>query len=435
MSTSNTKDIIRKKVKETYFSNIEKRIFKINYLFMNNKDKVDKEDRNAIKNSILIKILEALNKKESELPNWTSENNEVFILNIQDYKVKVLISEGINQEKENFWELLIEGDFFLLEELRTLMLVEMSTLFNQKYCLRDDISREINKIAYPLVNELENLLREYLLRFFVKKVGSQWWKFNSNDALNKKSKNHGDNRAFSRLLDMEIYNIDFVDLKELVTGNFRKINNIDIIQALDIIIERKEDPIKVEQKVMKLKESFLGNWEKFFKDHIGISNFEVLWKDLYDIRCMVAHNSLITLKNFYDLVEKYEIIIPNLNEIIKYMGSAVLSNLERESIQNVNAQLEKILSLSITLKEFDIKSLLEGAYLFLTYENLTLGEEEKLLDESYVKSELSFIGNISQYIVQGQEEGEIFSVWIKFEELDEFTIKVLKYGIDINAFK
>jgi hypothetical protein len=422
-----------KEVLESYFNHIKNEKFSVNYLFMN--FKVNNQSESTAKNSLFLKILESLNKKESMLPNWNQENDGTYNIELNNQLLKVIISEGTNQEEENFWELYIEGDFSLLESLRPVLLVEMSTLFKQKYCLQDEISREISRISYPLINEIENLLREYLLRFFVKKVGSQWWKFNSNDTLNKKSKNHGNSRAFTNLLDMEIYNIDFVDLKELVTGNFKKISNIDVVNALDIILERKEDPNKVEEKINKLKENFLGNWEKFFKNQIGMSNFEVIWKDLYDIRCMVAHNSLMTLNNFKDLVEKYEIIQPNLKEIIKNMGSAVLTTLEREAISNVKSQLEHILNLSIILTEDDIKRILERNSLILTENNFTVEEKDKLQDEEHIKKELSFIGDIQSLIIQGQEDGEIPCVWIKFRGLDELTIKVLEYGLDIKSFK
>ncbi|EMN7731562.1 hypothetical protein WB980_004974 [Bacillus cereus] len=422
-----------KEVLRSYFSHIKNETFSVNYLFMN--FKVNNQTESTAKNSLFLKILESLNKKESMLPTWNQENDETYIIELNNQILKVIITEGTNQEEENFWELYIEGDFYLLEGLRPLLLFEMSTLFKQRYCLQDEISREIARISYPLINEIENLLREYLLRFFVKKVGSQWWKFNSNDTLNKKSKNHGNSRAFSNLLDMEIYNIDFVDLKELVTGNFKKISNIDVVNALDIILERKEDPDKVEEKVNKLKENFLGNWEKFFKNQIGMSNFEVIWKDLYEIRCMVAHNSLITLNNFKDLVEKYETIKPNLKEIIKNMGSAVLTTLEREAISNVKSQLEHILNLSIILTEDDIKRILERNSLILTEHNFTVEEKDKFQDEVHIKKELSFIGNIQQFIIQGKEDGEIPCIWIKFQDLNELTIKVLEYGLDTKSFK
>ncbi|MDZ4621179.1 HEPN domain-containing protein [Bacillus cereus] len=422
-----------KEVLRSYFSHIKNETFSVNYLFMN--FKVNNQTESTAKNSLFLKILESLNKKESMLPTWNQENDETYIVELNNQILKVIITEGTNQEEENFWELYIEGDFYLLEGLRPLLLFEMSTLFKQRYCLQDEISREIARISYPLINEIENLLREYLLRFFVKKVGSQWWKFNSNDTLNKKSKNHGNSRAFSNLLDMEIYNIDFVDLKELVTGNFKKISNIDVVNALDIILERKEDPNKVEEKVNKLKENFLGNWEKFFKNQIGMSNFEVIWKDLYEIRCMVAHNSLITLNNFKDLVEKYETIKPNLKEIIKNMGSAVLTTLEREAISNVKSQLEHILNLSIILTEDDIKRILERNSLILTEHNFTVEEKDKFQDEVHIKKELSFIGNIQQFIIQGKEDGEIPCIWIKFQDLNELTIKVLEYGLDTKSFK
>ena len=41
--------------------------------------------------------------------------------------------------------------------------------------LRDDISTKIANEIYPLINRVENLLRRYLIKFFTRKIGVDWW--------------------------------------------------------------------------------------------------------------------------------------------------------------------------------------------------------------------------------------------------------------------
>jgi hypothetical protein len=423
-------------IKTKYFADLDNRVSIITYLFMDFKSGANTPD--GVKTTILLRVFESLNKLNSgeEIDPWIQLEDGAYEINFNGSKLIVKIFHDVNEEKENLWELTIESEFFIVEQLRTMLLSEFKGIFNHKYCLKDEVSFIIAKKSYKLINELENLLREYLLRFFVKKVGSSWWKINSNDKLQKKSKSYSAKRSFNGLLDMEIYNIDFVDLKELVTGNFNLTNNLDIVQALDSIILAKDEPEKIELKVNRLKEKFMGNWEKFFKDHIGIMNFDTIWEELYNIRCIVAHNSLITIGDFSNLIDKYEKIKPNLENIIIEMGSKGLSIEEKLSISVITENLEVIRSLTVMLSSNDIKTILERNQLFITMDSLKVDDKEHFfstVDE--IREELSILGEIKNVIPQGQEDGEIPIIWVEFKELEANISKVLKYGLSIEAFQ
>lgn len=421
-------------VKETYFLELVNDRPSVTYLFMGFKGG-DKPD--GVKNTILLRVIEALNKlnPEVKIEPWQQLEEGIYEIKYNGNNLLINIFHEKNEEKENLWELTLESDFFILEQLRTLLLVEFKSIFNHKYCLRDEVTSIISNKSYTLIHELENLLREYLLKFFVKKIGSNWWKFNSNDKLQKKSKSYSNTRSFDGLLNMEIYNIDFVDLKELVTGNFNLTKELDIIQSLDAILNAREDSSKVEEKVNRLKEKFMGNWEKFFKDHIGIVDFDTIWGELYTIRCIVAHNSLITLGDFCTLIDRYEKIKPNLEKIIQDMGTRVLSKEEKLSVSVINGNLKAIKQLSIKLTIESINTILESKQLFITMDSLQITDKKIFFSKlEEIEMELSLLGKVNQIIPQGKEDGDIAILWVEFKEVDPNMSIALKYGLNIEAF-
>ncbi|KKM12198.1 hypothetical protein SY88_04980 [Clostridiales bacterium PH28_bin88] len=421
-------------IKDKYFSSVKDNSYVISYLFIEDKSKP------ALSiDTIVLKTIEAMITEDCQYDwNHKLDDKYSYILTNEKTAIKVRVNTDTNEEKETIWEMTFESDFFTLEKYRTAILSILRTVFAQRYCLLDQVSFEICKRAYPFINELENLLREYLLRFFIKKLGSNWWRHNSTETLRQKSKAHGATRSFNGLLDMEIYNIDFVDLRELITGNFPTMSHSDILQALEIIEQSKEYPEKVVQKIETLKGNFLGNWEKFFEKHILIDDFRTKWQRLYDIRCMISHNSLVTLKNFMDLIQLYENIKPAFIQIIKEMVTAQLSTLEKETViteEEMQNRLRRFLNIQIRFSKNDIEEIITNGFVTVTSNNFS-GEIQNLNEFkekiSSIHQELESLLPIDNFLIQGEES--VPSCWIKFKQIDPNTFRVLKYGIKTNAF-
>lgn len=419
-------------IKQRFFSNTENLKYKVHYLFMGFHK--SNESIDTISRQIFILTQNALVQQKFQI---VTEDDDFlqYKLIVNGSELEIKISHEINEEQENLWEVEIYSDFIQLATYRKLFLAKSNELFSYKYCLKDDISNEICRKSYPLINELENKLREYLLGFFIKKVGSKWWKFNSNDALIRKS--NKPKREFNEFLNMEIYNIDFVDLKELVTGNFPKLSQKDILQVLDGIEQTKDDPNKVSLKINKLRENYLGNWEKFFAQHIDIDDFKNIWQKLYEIRCSVCHNSLVTLNNFCDLVEYHELIIRKLSLIIDNMDNADLSRVEAENISELSENLNHILGLNIKFSSEDIIELIQSSVLYVGKNNFV---EQPVANDSFIslfesyKNELSIFGDVEECILQADHEDIPPMYYIRFKQIDDKTLSTLDYGIRTKSF-
>ncbi|MEL6275404.1 MAG: hypothetical protein AAFU03_09920, partial [Bacteroidota bacterium] len=86
--------------------------------------------------------------------------------------------------------------------------------FSHLRVLQDDISSEIANQLYPKINAVENMLRRYLIKFFIQRVGINWWEVTATPKMIEKVKNRLRNRSnqFSYFIDSDIEFADFDDL-------------------------------------------------------------------------------------------------------------------------------------------------------------------------------------------------------------------------------
>lgn len=172
--------------------------------------------------------------------------------------------------------------------------------------LTDDISTEISNKIYPLINELENILRRYLAKFFTQKVGLDWWKQAVPDKVIEKTKMRQDNEnVFSKIVETDMTLIDFNDLGEIIYKHklgFNKPENLtDKILSINSV-----------EELQKLKQDLDGNYNRFFKQHFKDFSFDSKWKQLFQLRNKVAHNNLFIkpdLENAQNLHKEIKDII------------------------------------------------------------------------------------------------------------------------------
>lgn len=110
-------------------------------------------------------------------------------------------------------------NFEKIENFRFPLIVHLRKrlAFEHIRVLTDDISTEISNKIYPLINELENLLRRYIAKFFTQKIGIDWWEKAVPDKVIEKTKLRTGNEAvFSNLIQTDLTLIDFDDLGEII---------------------------------------------------------------------------------------------------------------------------------------------------------------------------------------------------------------------------
>lgn len=276
-----------------------------------------------------------------------------------DLKVSLSINESSQEEEADFnikntLILKLKGDFEVVEKIRLDILKHLNSLgFDQTYVLTDEVSAKIACEIYPKVNDVENLLRKYLMKFFVTKLGPSWWNVTADSEMKKKVNLRKNNeKVFADYIDNKAYLIDFGELGKIVHSQSSGFISREDIVSKVLALEETESAIK------KLKTELESNYTKFFKDTFKTNNFQQKWEELEKLRHKVAHNNLF-IKNDLD----------KANELTDSL---------LEIIQTAN---EKIDSIQFDLDEKDI--LKENiAYSLDTYEVITKDELLKKLGES-----------------------------------------------------
>ncbi|MCM3226321.1 HEPN domain-containing protein [Terribacillus saccharophilus] len=416
-------------IAHNFFEDKLEDLFKVTYILITDEDK----EGNII-NKIINKVFEAIDI--TDYPAITNKNS--FQLTYNSNVINIQINSQKSENNNVIWEVVFESSFLTLEDLRTKFLTTLikDNRFKQKYCVQDEISDLITITSYPLVRELENILRDYLLRFFVKKFGYKWWDLSKTPQLEGKVSEK--ERTFSKMLDFHLYNLDFIDLTELLEGK-SSVDNLDVINSLDYLSSNRDDLAKFERKVLKLKHQLIGNWQKFFEEHITVTDFIKTWKDLYLIRCEVAHNSFMNLTKFVRLVEHHKQIKQQILKLIDELR--IVKAIEYDV-------LEKILNFNISLSKEDVNFIIDYNSVHLS--PLNFGKDELSIHEfdsliSAIETELVVLGdfemaeyqfNLDNEEMQPHKDYKLPSITreIHFSKLHDAAKIALELGLKNNKF-
>lgn len=199
------------------------------------------------------------------------------------------------------------GDFnSMLRTIRTIIkkVGDIEILWN-------DLSSHYASVAYPVIHEVENLMRRLITTFMVLKLGQEWYK----DALPSDVRNAVDNNK-RRRGNKEHLNIlqtlDFNDLGNLLFSKYAR------KEASDLVAQLQEnasliDKIDLEFYFQK------SNWQRYFSTILSCDDkfLSKQWAQLYELRCKVAHNVLMTVDELDRIRELANKVKPILTEAIQ----------------------------------------------------------------------------------------------------------------------
>jgi hypothetical protein len=192
--------------------------------------------------------------------------------------------------------------------------------------LLDDVSEYYGLLAYPLIREVENLMRRFISEFMIKTIGLKRF-----DTCPEKIKEGIKN-------DLDRYNalfsLDFIHLKNFLFDEYPELN---ISQWHDELmkIEKNQDWIKLKPRIQKR-----SNRDRFFSSKIKVDESKIQNNRdrLYDLRNKVAHNSFLNKENFSEI-----------QKITKFLKDTISSAIEKiDTIPKVNIkQKENLLKHSV----------------------------------------------------------------------------------------
>ncbi|MGN4883460.1 hypothetical protein ACTFST_10900 [Bacillus cereus group sp. MYBK106-1] len=249
-------------------------------------------------------------------------------INFKGIEVKYKINTD-HLEKENqrfFYTKFLFGNVKKLKEFESLLSNIKEIIYktgNAPQILWDDISFYYSKEAYPLIFEVENLMRKLITKFMLTNVGMAWAKENIPAEVKDSVKGSKDETP-----DF-LYKTDFIQLEKFL---FKKYSTKPIDKLFEKIIKAKnESDLKLDELTLFVPNS---NWEKYFSNLVDCEGeyLSKRWEKLYDLRNKVAHNRGLIRKDYEEIVTLSEDIREKLYKAIESLDKITLTNSQKEEI-------------------------------------------------------------------------------------------------------
>jgi hypothetical protein len=295
---------------------------------------IDQENKVKFKKTsnfiLALSIIESLWKSElhiSENSLEISDEAQKIKISIQPFDTSKMVT---GERFSSAYYIIIEGEFDNLETFRVKLLDQLKDLgFNHRRILLDEVSNEIALKIYPLINSIENLLRRYIVKFFIAKIGTDWWpiavsKENRDKANSKKSNEVIFTKTSRVVTDVTLLNFD--QLGKIIYSQS------SIFTKTDDIIEKIKNATDLENLKQELLE---GNYAKYFKDTFEQKDFQKKWEDLTFIRNKVAHNNYFVKEDFELASELHNQLTRILNDADNSIDTLTLSIADKEAVRKV----------------------------------------------------------------------------------------------------
>lgn len=284
-----------------------------------------------------LSIIESLWKSEplvSEDSLQINDEIQKIKISIQPFDTSKMVTGG---RFSSAYYITVEGELNNLDPFRIKLIDQLKDLgFDHRQILIDDVSNQIAILIYPLINSIETLLRKYIVKFFIAKIGTDWWSI----AVSKENRE----KAKSKRANEIVFTNTSKVIADVTLLNFDQLGKIiysqsSIFTKIEDVIEK----IKIALDLEGLKQELLeGNYAKYFKDTFEQNDFQRKWEQLTFIRNKVAHNNYFIQKYFNlakDLCNELTKIINNADSSI---DALTLSIADKEAVRKAIDDLVEI---------------------------------------------------------------------------------------------
>lgn len=212
----------------------------------------------------------------------------------------------------------------------------------------DDVSLHYSELGYPLIHKAESLMRKLITYFMLTTVGKEWVAETSPTAF-KEALEKSKRKQQSDVL----HQADFIQLGEFL---FKAYPNRDPQHLLAIIAKtRATTDLRLEELQLFVPKS---NWERYFAEVVECEDeyLNKRWKELYDLRCKIAHNALVGRGDFGRIQTLLQEVEPFLQSAIKNLGKVEVPPEEKDQVaENAAATLSAAYGdFLLKWKEFEV---------------------------------------------------------------------------------
>lgn len=342
-----------------------------------------------------------------------------------------IFSSDVKDKDQRYFKIKLSGetDSIIPDFIELLKIVREQTYRAEGNIniLWDDISNYYSIKAYPDINKIENLMRKLLTTFMLTNIGINW----TNETLPTEVKStlkrkHKEESSNTNLL----HETDFIQLADFL---FKPYQTQDISSLYKQLKNCKDIS---ELKLDSLREYIpKSNWERYFKEYVNCEDeyLNKKWSRLYELRCIIAHNNLLSKNDFNEITELVKELEPKIQEAIDNIDKIIIPKDEKELvIENVVTAIdEKSMEFNKRWREVekDVRDL---------YIKQGLGTSDKLVKIRRMITELISMNIlVPEFITELDPIGEFRDKLFKLEDKtnqDEITFMTEKLKDFYNKF-
>lgn len=280
----------------------------------------------------------------------------------RDLKVEYNVQmQNSAQENKKFFHVILEcNDIQEIDKFEDLLRLVRDILY--KVCKRDqlqklwdDVSYYYSCRAYPLINELENLMRKLITKFMLTNVGLAWAKHSTPKEVRDSVKGSKIDGSIDYL-----YNIDFIQLTDYLFRPYSPHSNIEMFNKLR---EAKEiNDLNLDDMKSYIPKS---NWERYFSDLVQCeaAYLEKKWQRLYELRNKVAHNNFFNKNDYEEIINNYKEVKKIIEEAIQILDQVQVPEEDKEIVaENIGDHVSIRETLAIYVSQIE-RVLAEIAYI------------------------------------------------------------------------
>lgn len=251
-------------------------------------------------------------------------------LKFREHEFSCELQPGLTEDQNNrfFHIAVICSDIAQKDAFEGLLKVVRGLLYKlankEPQVLWDDLGRYYAANAYPLIHQVENLLRKLITKFMLTKVGLGWTKEavprEVSDSIKLKTVSTG---------STYLHHVDFIQLSHFL---FKPYTTGDTKRILDDLEKSKDTGDLVLADVKQLIPR--SNWDRYFSAVVKCESdfIRIRWERLYELRNHVAHNRSLGRSEYQDIESLVDEIRPIIENALASVGDIVLSPTEKETV-------------------------------------------------------------------------------------------------------
>lgn len=277
--------------------------------------------------------------KTSKTIKYGEENDELLIIN---YEVQL---GEVNEQRFFHTKLVcnvhgedLEKKLILYQKFLRDFRSNVNRLDIELHVIWDDISLYYAKQAYPLIHEIENLMRKLIVKFMVTTLGIGWVNETSPKEIKEIIKRKGDRREGQTNF---LYQIDFIDLAKFLLKPYPTTSDINELY-LRLGTIGSTDELSLNYLSQFVPES---NWQRYFSGIISYegSCFEKRWEELYQLRNKIAHNNTFTRNDYEKVITIVNELGEKIREAVDKLDQIEISDEEREEVaENISININSL---------------------------------------------------------------------------------------------